>query len=79
MVIEKEYEYFVAKKNDLLKKYNNKYVIIQNQKIVSSFDNISNALEYIKDNSLVFGDFLLDLVNEETYKPKVYNSLVSFK
>jgi 3-methyladenine DNA glycosylase Tag len=79
MVIEKEYEYFVAKKNDLLKKYNNKYIIIQNQKVVSSFDNIAMALEYIQENSLIFGDFLLDLVNEETYKPKAYNSLVSFK
>lgn len=41
--LEKEFEYYIANQEELVKTYNNKFLVIKDQKVVGSFDTSSEA------------------------------------
>ena len=65
-ILKDEYEYYKKQKADLIEKYEKKFVVIKEQKILGIYDNRNEALnETIKNHSL--GTFLLHQIikNEE--------------
>lgn len=78
MSLEKEYNYFLKNKESLLKKYENKFIVIVGEDIIESFDSQDDALrEASKKYSL--GSFLIQKVSkgEEDVSQKFF-SMVYF-
>lgn len=57
-MLEKEFQYYVTHQNELLEHYLNKYLVIKDEKVVSSYD---NRLEAYNEASKQFsvGTFLI--------------------
>ncbi len=57
-MLEKEFYYYVTNQADLVKKYNNKFIVIKNEQVIGAYDSLSDAYsESIKSNEL--GTFLI--------------------
>lgn len=43
-MLEKEFEYYLKNQNDLVEKYNNKYIVIIGEKVVGAYNTDAEAL-----------------------------------
>ena len=77
MSIKEEYKFFTDNKETLLKLYYGKYIIIKDLHVVESFDTVEEAIRYANRNNLQKGTYLLDLVSDSTFSPRVFHSRVS--
>lgn len=77
-ILQKEYDYFLSNKKELLKKYNNRYILIQNQTILADFKEIEEAVEFIRKNDLELGTFILELCDEKSFRPKTFHTRARF-
>lgn len=58
-MLEKEYQFFLDNKEDLIQKYLNNFIIIVNNEVVGSFEKKSDALKFASKNYET-GKFLLE-------------------
>lgn len=47
--------------NELVSKYPDKYLIIKDQKVISAFETLAEAIDYANANGLIEGEYLLQL------------------
>lgn len=67
-MLKQEFEYYLAHQNDLVEKYNGKFIVIKNQAVVGVYDSeIEAYTESVKTMEL--GTFLIQecLPGEESY------------
>ena len=64
MALEKEYKYFLENKDILIKTYENKFIIIIGEEIVSSFDSQEEALREA-NKKYKLGSFLIQKVSKD--------------
>lgn len=57
-LLDKDFNYYIEHQQDLLKKYNGKVLIIQNQEVIKSFDDYSDAYFFASSN-LKEGSYLI--------------------
>ena len=63
-MMEKEFKYFLDNKKELSKKYNNKFIVIKNEKVIGSYNNEEEAYsETKKEHEL--GTFLIQKCSTE--------------
>lgn len=62
--LDKEYQFFKEKKDELLAEYENKFVVIRGQKVIASYDDKMEAIEETK-KSYELGTFLVQHVTKE--------------
>lgn len=43
--LEKEFEYYIKNQKELVKKYNGKYIVIKDEKVIGSYDSEIEAVE----------------------------------
>jgi len=76
--LEKEFKYFIENKDNLVKKYNGRYIVIKDRKVIGDYDSEVEAIQKTsKDESL--GTFLVQkcTLDTENYK-QTYHSRVIF-
>lgn len=56
--LEKEFEFFIANQNELLKQYKGKFIVIKNCKILGAYNNILKAIEATSQHEQM-GTFLV--------------------
>lgn len=62
-MLEKDYEYYLKNKENLIQKFSGSYVVIQNQKILNVLSNLEEAYFFLK-NSHKKGSFLVQKVDQ---------------
>lgn len=76
--LNKNYNFFVTNKDILLKKYKNRFILIDKQKVISDFSTMLEAIQYAKKSHLIDGEYLIDFVNENTFDSKMFHTRVGF-
>jgi len=57
-MLEKEFQYYIDNQNELVRKYNGKYIVIKNQQVIGAYNSHLEAYnESLKSNKL--GTFLI--------------------
>jgi len=62
-MLEKEFDYYLEHQNELLKKYNNRYLVIIGESVVDDYDNLEDALEQ-SGKKYKLGTFLIQECTE---------------
>ncbi len=62
--LEKEYQFFKAKKDELLAKYENKFIVIRGQEVIAAYDSMTDAIEETK-KQYELGTFLVQHIAKE--------------
>jgi len=77
-MLKDEFKYYIDNQADLVKKYNGKYIVIKNQKVIGEYDREDIALfETEKEHSL--GTFLIQKCTSGTDAyTQTYHSRVAF-
>jgi Family of unknown function (DUF5678) len=57
-ILQKEFQYFIDNQEKLVKKYNNKYIVIRDHNVVGSYDDIGAAYAQAKEK-FQLGTFLI--------------------
>jgi hypothetical protein len=79
LMLDKEFEYYLDNQKELVKKYNNKFIVIKNNAVIGSYDSEGEAyIETLKKEEL--GTFLIQhcLPGEESHTI-TFHSRVIFK
>jgi len=76
--LEKEFKYYIENQNKLVKRYNNKYVVIKNKKLIGVYDSETEAVQETSKNEPL-GTFLVQKCTpgKESYT-QTYHSRVIF-
>lgn len=76
--LEKEFKYYIDHQNELVEKYNGKFIVIKNQKVIGVYDNEVDALKNTtKDHEL--GTFLVQKCEPgNSSYTQTYHSRVAF-
>ncbi len=76
--LEKEFNYYIENQKELVKKYNGKYIVIKNDKVIGVFNNELDAIEETSKTEEL-GTFLIQKCEPgvESYT-QIYNSRVTF-
>ena len=56
-MIDKNYEWFEKNYDELQKKYKNKYLVVQNQKVLKVFSTMEDAIDFSED--LELGSYII--------------------
>jgi hypothetical protein len=77
-MLKKEFEYYLKHQEDLVKKYNNKFLIIIGEEVVDSFDTEEEAFHAAKEK-FELGTFLIQFCTPgDSSYTQTYHSRVSF-
>ena len=77
--LEKEFQFYLENQEDLVKKYNGRYIVIRDQKVVGDYVSPSQAYEQSK-TKYELGTFLIQFCTPGTNSYKqTYHSRVTFK
>lgn len=77
-MLKKDFDFFLNNQNELVKKYNNQYLVIVNQVVVGAYNSFEEALkESIKDHKI--GTFLIQkCTSGVSAYTQTFHSRVSF-
>jgi Family of unknown function (DUF5678) len=77
-LLKKEFEYYLANQDELVKQYNGKFVVIKDRKVIGNYDSQSTAIvETKKQHEL--GTFLIQKVEPGTASyTQTFHSRVAF-
>jgi len=76
--LKREFEYYLANQGDLVKKYNGKYVVIQNRSVIGVYDDQATAIEETA-KKYELGTFLVQKVEPgEGAYTQTFQSRVAF-
>ena len=73
--IDKNYEYYFQHQEEFNKKYNNKYIIIKDEKIYGIFNNIESAIQEAK--KLEAGTYIIQQCIKKK-EPQIFHTRVRF-
>lgn len=77
--IDKNYEWFEKNYNELQKKYKNKFLIIQNQRVIKAVSNMEEAIRSSKDLGLELGTYIIQECAKDKEKlTQVFHTRVRF-
>ena len=62
--LKKSFQYYLDNKETLLKEYYGKYIVIQDEKILNSYDTEKEAIDKTIASGLKFGEFIVQVVLE---------------
>lgn len=48
-ILKDNYQYYLDNKEELCKKYLNKYIVIKNEEVIGAFDTMEEAVDNVKD------------------------------
>ena len=74
-IIDKNYEYYSKNQDELNKKYNNKYIIIKDEKIFGVFDSLPDAIQEAK--KLEAGTYIIQQCAKKK-EPQMFHTRVRF-
>jgi hypothetical protein len=76
--LEREFCYYIKNQNDLVKRYNGKYVVIKNEKVIGAYDDEVEAIEKTSEQHEL-GTFLVQKCEpgKESYT-QTFHSRVAF-
>ncbi len=76
--LEKEFKYYIKNQKDLVKKYNGKFIVIKNEKVIGSYDDEIRAVEETAKTEKL-GTFLVQKCEpgKDSYT-QTYHSRVTF-
>ncbi|HYF83471.1 MAG TPA: DUF5678 domain-containing protein [Clostridia bacterium] len=76
--LEKEFQYYIKNLDELIKKYEDKYIVIKNGQVLNAYETIDDAIIETKKTEEL-GTFLVQKcqANEESYTQS-YHSRVHF-
>ena len=76
--LNQEFEYYVKHQPELVEKYDGRYVVIVDQKVIGVFDTQDDAINAMLKKGYKIGDFLVHLVGEgkENYSAILYNLII---
>ena len=60
-MLENEYKYYKDHQSELVSMYPDKYLIIKDEKVISAFETLAEAIDYANVNGLIEGEYLLQL------------------
>lgn len=71
---QKDFQFYLKSQSELLKKYNGKVLVISNENVVESFDNIKEAYQYGLKNCEI-GNFIIQLCSpgNSSYSQSFYS------
>ena len=76
--LEKEFKYYIENRDDLAKKYNDKYVVIKDRKVIGVYDSEITAIQETSKNESL-GTFLVqECTLDNEYFKQTYHSRVIF-
>ena len=77
-MLDKEYQFFLANREELVKKYTNKYIVIRGEEVVGVYD--SELKAYIESkNKYELGTFFIQLCTINDHElTQTFNSRVTF-
>ncbi len=61
-----EYAFYKKNKPALKEKYDNKYIALKDNKVITSADSRQEAVKYMLDNDYILGEFLVHLVSDDS-------------
>lgn len=78
-LLREEFDYYLANQVELVKKYNGRFIVIQNHKVIGDYDNALTAVSEAQKLGLNVGTFLVQLVSpgDAAYK-QTFHSRVAF-
>jgi hypothetical protein len=77
-MLEKEYKYFETHRDEFIKKYKGKYIVIKSQEILGIYDSMANAIkETTKEHEL--GTFLVQQCVPEEQNIQHFHTRVAFR
>jgi len=77
-MLEKEFKYYLANQDELVKKYNHKFLVIKNETVVKAYDTVHEAI-YESDKTLGAGTFLVQYCEAgNTSTTQHFHSRVTF-
>jgi len=76
--LEKEFKYYIKNQDELVKQYNNKYIVIKNKKVIGVYNSEIEAIHKTSENEPL-GTFLVQKCEpgKESYT-QTYHSRVVF-
>lgn len=76
-MLEQEFKFYQNNKGDLIRKYNNRFVVIKGDKVLGDFGSREEAIEAAqKDHAL--GSFLVQRVSVDDEQVQRFHSRVNF-
>ncbi len=77
--LKKEFEYYLANQEELVKKYNHRFIVITNKKVVGDYDSSEQAFYKSIEKGLQLGTFLIQecTAGEDAYT-QAFHSRVTF-
>lgn len=69
-MLEKDFEYYLTNRNDLLKSFKDTFIVIQNQSVLKALNTIDEAYKYLLDDKEV-GSYLIQEVKDNEYSKTV--------
>lgn len=76
-MIEKEFKYYLKHQSDLVKKYNGKFIVLKNEKVIGVYNSHSEAYnETVKKEEL--GTFLIQhcLLGSDSYSQTFHSQVI---
>jgi hypothetical protein len=75
--LEKEFKYFIDNKEHLVNKYNNKYIVIKNEKVIGVYDSDIEAIEKTAKHEKL-GTFLVQkcTLNTKNFTQSYYSRVI---
>jgi len=78
-MLDKEFSYYLANQNELLKKYNNRFIVIMGETVVDDYDTYEQAL-FQSSQKHELGTFLIQECTEgEDAYTQTFHSRVAFR
>ena len=66
-MMNKNYSYFQSQLTHLMKKHQDKFAVVKDQKIIQIFDNLSSANQFVIQNKYPPGTFLIQEINNNIH------------
>jgi hypothetical protein len=63
-MLDKEFQYYLDNQNELLKKYNNRFIVIVGNEVVGDYDSFEQALFQTIEKKYELGTFLIQECTE---------------
>jgi hypothetical protein len=77
--LKSEFKYYLANQDEMVKKYNGKFIVLKDKKVLGSFDSQMSAISEMKKQGHEIGTFLIQKVEpgEGAYS-QTFHSRVAF-
>lgn len=74
--IDKNYNFFLENEQNLNKEYNNKFIVISNEKVVFSHSDMNEIIKYIK--KLAAGTYIIQKCGTDCDNIQMFHTRVTF-